>query len=709
MSLRLLSHSHGLGTEHANVLYRRRIAQLNPRYYRKSLERSKKVDSCKNIIFDWDCFDEFDYWRPMNHVLRPPPILSITEWADTYRRISTEFAAEPGDWSTAKMPCWRAVMDACSPNDPARKVVVVKPSQSGGTEAAVLNTIGFTMDVNPRSMLIVFPTLELAESFARERLDPMILVCPTLKNKVLNIENRYGGTGSIRRKRYPGGFANLVGANSTSGLSSRPVPIVIMDEVDRCINNAGREGNPTKLLSTRATTFFDRKEIYLSSPARQEDETGILQMYEDSNQQEVQVSCPSCSTYQVLPWDKFDIELAAVPCSDCGKFFRQWEWQATPQRWIEKNSGHLTKGFKIGWFVSPWIDWKELAQEWSEAKRVEQLGDGSLMQVFVNTRLGESYKKVGKRIEVNLYGTRREIYECHNNQVDLPEGVKIVTAAVDTQDTMLVYEIIGWGAGKESWAIEAGDIQGDPGLEDVWKKLDAFVYMRVLHWENGECTRPRMIFIDSGGHKTTEVYKYCKKRHPRVFAIKGREGPGKTIITASKRRQSAIGNWLVMVGSDTLREEFHSRMRVENPGPGFCHFPMGPGELSTHGYDESYFEQLTCEQRILRYDKQGFAQYEWTKNRTESNDYLMCRCYARAALEYLKLPIDTMKRDTLKIPPETIRTVLINKQKVSTLEKDIGDDTTQNIPATAASRQRPSSRYGVGGGGDRFGAGQRSF
>ena len=190
-----------------------------------------------------------------------------------------------------------------------------------------------------------------------------------------------------------------------------------------------------------------------------------------------------------------------------------------------------------------------------------------------------------------------------------------------------------------------------------------------------------------------------------MFAIKGKEGPDNAIITSSKRRQSVLGNWLVRVGTDTLREEFHSRMKIEKPGPGFCHFPKEPNDMPIHGYTQDYFEQLKCEQRILTYDKQGFATYAWTKNRTEANDYLMCRCYARAALEYLKIPLDTMKRDVSKVASDQVKTVDINRQRVSTVEPN--EDTNygrqrQNISNVVRSRYGPSQQ-------GNFGAGGRSF
>jgi hypothetical protein len=40
--------------------------------------------------------------------------------------------------------------------------------------------------------------------------------------------------------------------------------------------------------------------------------------------------------------------------------------------------------------------------------------------------------------------------------------------------------------------------------------------------------RVRLTVVDSGGHATTDVYKYTKARQPRVFSIKGVGGIGKT-------------------------------------------------------------------------------------------------------------------------------------------------------------------------------------
>jgi phage terminase large subunit GpA-like protein len=608
------------------------------------------------------------WWRPALACLRPPPAFTISTWADARRLISPEFSAEPGQWSTGRCEFMRAVMDAASPSHPARRVVLMKASQVGGTESLILNTIGFTIDVDPRSILVVFPTVDLAEGFAKERLEPMVAMMPALRVKVAEVRSGAPGVlserSTLRSKTYPGGVLNLVGANSVSGLSSRPVPMAMMDEVDACVANSGAAGNPIKLLTARTSTFADsKKEIFLGSPSLSEDESGILQLWEDSSRGRLETSCPACGVWQVLDFARLDTGTALHACRACGVESSQWQWNGREdgERWTHEVPGHPTQGFRLSGLNSPWLDWRrDLCAEFLEAHRVQEHGDESLMKVFVNTRLAEPYRVLGRRVEVDLYDERREHYPCHEKGADVPDGVLLITAAVDTHDSHLVYEVVGWGRGRESWGIEYGMIAGDPRKTDsgVFEKLDEVVYHRVFKFADGTLIRPRIIFIDSGGHATTQVYQYAAKRHPRVFAIKGVGGDGKPMIIGGRVRDKTSGAWLLRLGVNGLKEEVHSRLNVAAPGPGFCHWPCGQHESDVCGYSESYFKELIAEQRILKYSTGGFAKYEWHKARFDDNESFDLRCYARAALEYLRVRLEQMTRDELRgLNPKSIEAV----------------------------------------------------
>ena len=329
-------------------------------------------------------------WRES---LRPPPALSVAEWADRYREVAVGTSAAPGRWDTQRVPFMREPMEACSPGHPCKAVVVVKGVQMAGTECCVLNVIGHAIDIYPRNILLCMPTLESAEAFSRERLEPMIRGSGRLAARTIDARQ------TVRQKFFAGGAVHLVGANSVAGLSSRALPMTICDEVDACIANSAGSGNPIKLLAARTTTFAaERKEIFLGSPINAPDETGILQMWADSSRGRLETACPDCGAWQLLAWERMDTAEAVLACTACGAYNGQHAWQGTGEtalRWVHEVPEHPTQGFKLSGLNSPWLNWgRDLCTEFKEAERLARLGDESLLRVFYNTKLAR-YVPVG--------------------------------------------------------------------------------------------------------------------------------------------------------------------------------------------------------------------------------------------------------------------------------------------------------------------------
>src|SRR4051812_48738182 len=80
-------------------------------------------------------------------VIKPPPKLTVSEWADLNRRLSPEASAEPGQWITARAEYQRGMMDAFS--DASVKEVVCKTSAQVGKSEIILNVIGYHMEHDP--------------------------------------------------------------------------------------------------------------------------------------------------------------------------------------------------------------------------------------------------------------------------------------------------------------------------------------------------------------------------------------------------------------------------------------------------------------------------------------------------------------------------------------------------------------------------------
>lgn len=579
-------------------------------------------------------------FRGIAKLVAPPPQLKVSEWADFYRKLSSESSAEPGQWRTDRAPYQREILNAV--NEPNVETVVVKSSAQVGKTELLLNTIGYYIDYDPAPIMLVQPTVEMAEAFSKDRLAPMLRDTPALRWKVSDVKSKDSGN-TLRHKTFPGGHITMVGANSPSSLASRPIRILLADEVDRYPATAGTEGDPVTLAEKRTTTFWNRKKIYVSTPTVK-GASRIEMAYEDSTKEQWCLPCPNCDEHQPLEWGLVHVDDATMECKYCSFRFDEFSWKSRQSegKWIAQADHPTVRGFHLNEFASPWKRWTKIIEEFKEADKQAKAGNMQLLKAWVNTTLGETWEEKGDGIEGDALLERRELYGC-----EVPDEVLVLTCGVDVQDNRLEYEVVGWGIDQESWGIQYGVIMGDPGQQHVWNMLDAILTKKYKR-KDGHYLQIMTTCIDSGGHFTKAVYAYCKQREfKRVWAIKGITGSGVSFIQRPKRRNDS-GVWLfnlaVNVGKDTIA----SRLNVAEKGPGYCHFPYDPEK----GYDAAYFAGLTAEQRKVRFTK-GVTTIHWEKRYSGlRNEPFDLRNYAIAAYEILNPPIEAIKNQ-FDQPPET--------------------------------------------------------
>jgi len=163
-------------------------------------------------------------------VLRPPPKITISEWAEKERVISSEETSSPGPWFSDRAPYTVGIMDAIS-DMKVEKVVIVTGAQMGKTNAGIMNPIGYYITHDPCPIMVVQPTITMGKTFSGKRLAPMIRDTPCLRGKIAAEKSR-SPDNKILEKNFPGGYIVIAGANSAPSLKSRPVRILLFDEVD---------------------------------------------------------------------------------------------------------------------------------------------------------------------------------------------------------------------------------------------------------------------------------------------------------------------------------------------------------------------------------------------------------------------------------------------------------------------------------------------
>jgi phage terminase large subunit GpA-like protein len=428
-------------------------------------------------------------------------------------------------------------------------------------------------------------------------------------------------------QEIPRRSSHRVGANSPASLASRPIRDVVCDEVDRYPVSAGAEGDPIGLVFRRQSTFADRKRLLISSPTIK-GQSRIEKEYEASDQRKWIVPCPHCNEEQLLVWGGRDVayglkwdegkpETAHYVCQHCGCVIEEmWKnWMNARGRWRVDNPGHPRRGYWTNALVSPWARWRELVEEFLRIKH-----DAIRLRQFVNTVLCETWEDDGAQVEAGTLADR-----CLPYPAEVPAGVAVLVRTVDTQGDRLETSVWGFGDGEEAWIVEHELIPGDPGTPEPWIALDA-IRARGYQHESGAELRPRVTFIDSGGHHAKEVYAYTRlHQNEHVYACKGSSLEGHPLLGRPTRSNSAKAI-LYMIGTFTAKESIMSRLsKIKAPGPGYIHLP--------EWYDEEHRQQLTAEKLVTRIVG-GRPKRVWIKTR-DRNEQLDLFAYALAALQQL--------------------------------------------------------------------------
>ncbi len=574
--------------------------------------------------------------------LKPPPRRTLSEWADEHFYLSADAgAAEPGRWRT--LPFQRGWMDAMT--DPQiEQVTVIKSTRVGWTES-LKALIGYHVDYDPCPIMVIQPSETDAKGFAKESIEPMLRDCPSVGEK-FGAKSR----DSMLLKRFRGGVLDIVGARAPGNFRRKSRRLILGDEVDGYPLSSGDEGDPIALAKKRSEYYWNRK-LALGSTPKNTGTSRIQQEFLDGDQRRYYVPCPHCQAMQVLQfkhlrWPAGNPDAAVFICLKCGceieHAHKRWmvdhgEWRPgphaqfpndpAPKPWHGHASFHIWSAYSLG----PNTTWGDIASEFVKAN-----ADGAdQLKTFINTWLGETWQERGDAPDwLRLY-ERRETYQPGT----CPAGVRFLTAAVDVQPNRVIWEVVGWGRGKESWSIAIGVDPGDTSdlSSEPWKAVDALLDRTFAHVTGAEL-RVRMLAIDSGD-QTQVVYQYVRSKGPgRVMAVKGIDSadvlvgkPSTVDVSVNGKHVGTTMLW--KVGSSIGKTELYGWLRLTLPTdearakgastpPGYCHFPE-------HG--EDFFKQITGQQLVTRKNPRGFTTQVWEAVPGHEWHFMDVRRYARAA------------------------------------------------------------------------------
>ncbi len=617
----------------------------------------------------------------------PPARLNVAQWAEMYREIPAGTSAEPGRWRNSRLPYLEEPM--VSFTDPhVIETVLLMARQVGKTEI-IINGICYFIDIEPANILVKYPTLDSVKKFSQKKLTPVIRETPRLKEKFKDPRSRDSGN-TTYSKSFPGGNIILIGANSAAGTRASSCRVVIQDEIDSDQPNS--EGDPIEQADGRADNFYDAVRIKASTPTRKPIDDGkgnktgsrIQILFDDSDQRYWHCPCPKCGLWQPLKWSNVRWtwpdaegkpqsfpERAVYVCDGCDVELSDFERVRMVQlgKWVAKNPHSARRGYHLSGLyriMGKKRAYKSYLHEFV-AKFLDAKHQGpEVMRVWMNTFLAECYEETFDKLDINPLFNRREEYGPA-----LPKKCLVLTCQVDVQGDRLEPMIKGWGLGHESWGIAKTKLMGNPFQPDVWKRLDAFISQQFYHPTLGKLSIP-ITLIDSGGQSNDQgfadaVYRFVRTRQPNetgpgVYAIKGGSKPGAHLV---KNQRPKKGICLKVIGTGDAKTTIHARLKLEEPGPRFMHYPK------EGGFDEEYFEQLAAEvPKTVK--KKGYTFTEWHKV-SARNEALDLEVYSLAAIEILNADLQAIaaKSKANDKEPEEEKKVEPVKPKVYQMKKPV--------------------------------------
>lgn len=551
----------------------------------------------------------------------------------------------PGRWRNDRAPYAVQVMDTFN-NPKIREVYIKAPSQVLKTES-MLNIAGYSTHYEPRPILYLMPTLEMVETFSKERYSGMLRDSPALAEVAAEARGR-DSSNTILYKQFKGGYIVFSGANSAASLSSRAIPIILCDEVSRYPPTVGVEGSPFHLAKKRAVTFWNKFICASSSPTRK-DLCMITTLAEgkDVRQWTFLLPCFHCKElsrpnfFKNVVWEDDRPDSARYKCEHCGGLWtdvqRKRAIKSCVPLCLTPDVPETKTSFILNGLHSPFMKMSEMVAEYILAK---EKNTPDLWAPFYNTTLGEVYDPLETPVDEAYLFSRREEYKA-----EVPREVLVLCAGVDVQIDCLKIFVVGFGRGGEKWAIDYKKIPGTPSASKTWEALDRYREKRWKHEAGVELTLDA-VAVDSGGQHTQEVYEYCRiNKEENVFAIKGVGGTGRPIVGSVSKRQTGANVRkvdLYPVGVDEAKTLIYGSLGVALDGYGFFHFPK------VECFDRAFFAEITAEKVEIQY-KGSSPVKVWHLPHGRRNEALDTAVYALAAFTILQADLDHIEASLAEV------------------------------------------------------------
>lgn len=606
--------------------------------------------------------------RRAAQAISPPEDVSVGDCAARHRRLNNP-GSYVGPWRNETTPWLVEPMDRSISRE-IGELYFIGPSQISAKTELLQNHIAHAIMYRPADILMIQPTFNMAQDFAFRRIQSKFLGPSPDLSKQLGSRRSDDKT---MVKRFRNGTTLALGWPTASQMASRPLPTVMLDERDRMTDDIDGEGDPVALARKRLATYGVNGILLCTSSPSRDDWSGIVPHFYQGDQRLWHWPCPECGDYwaagfdqdrkptvEHLRWDDGGPEVARdtahLVCPCCGCVIEERHKVAMNARglWLALGQTADTDGAVHGaapktrvasyWFcgiASNLGSWGELAAEYVAAEQhFERTGDESKLRTVVNTGFGFPYEsRVSRSDPVPADALEARAETSSYGLGTVPDGVEVLTAAVDVQGDRFACLVMGWGEGLESWVIDRHDVRVsvekgrqvriDPArFAEHWDTLLDAVVWRKYATADGREAPVFNVAVDTGGMEgvTDQAYAFWFRAldagvpETSLTLVKGgNKVDARTLPQPTYDVRRKVPGYpdppLFVPNVNRLKDMLDTRLRAESPGPLHVHFPADlPAE---------YFAELVAEKRV------GGV---WQRDGATPNETLDLMVYCHVAL-----------------------------------------------------------------------------
>jgi phage terminase large subunit GpA-like protein len=544
-------------------------------------------------------------------------------WAEKYR-VVTYGPLKGSRWSNSFMPHLRGILDA-SFFPSVRYIGNCKVAQTGSSAMAE-TALGYIADMQPGPAFVCYPDRPTAAKRSTDYMQPMFTDSPVLRRQLTGADDDMASL----RVKLKTMLIYMGWAGSVTSLGNITARYLIGDEVDKWPDQATKkEASTIKLFLERFRAFkYGGKCWLISTPSVK---TGAIWVYMTQEAQVVfdyHAKCPDCGELREMSidhvrWpedvrDPVQVEqqdLARYVCPACGS-----EWDDRRRKkaldggvWFARGDGRELFEYlrqmrprKICFHSPAWVS--PLVTN-SEMAAAVLKGDLHFLDNQIKAIAHVPQRQARKEDAIYTLADDRP-------EMLVPGGGKVAAllGQADTQDNGFYFTIraFGWGLEQESWLIRFGFTMS-------FEELAHIMFGEQYRDAQGLYYPVHMLVIDSGGHRTSEVYDFSRRFPGRVQCYKGARGrrPNPITWTTIDRYPGTKipipgGVRLAIADSHHYKDQLATKLKIKEDLPGAWHFHQGVNEKDVHGRD--FAAQMCAEsvdERNLWECPEGVANHFW--------------------------------------------------------------------------------------------------